>query len=197
MTSPPTESAPRTPSGPLSIGSVLNPRSHAQYQQDQSSLGYSMFTTMPTYSQTVEPHYYGSEGSYSPASDRFSHHRHSISEASSVAGGFEPSLSPVMTSSMPGWLPATATSSAPPMVLPSNVFEEGQTSFLSVSLHFLTPIAPLLRLISLLQSIPCQYTSANWTDMSLLRYNENYPQYPDSYSIPLVQSYQNIYDQIV
>lgn len=139
IASPPSESAPRTSSGGLSIGSLVHPhQSHAGHPQNQyntpdASLNFGL-SYMPPYSSTVDPYFYGSEGSHSPNSEHLGrYHRQSISSASSVVA-FDPSaISPTMTTSMPGtWMPATA----PPLVLPSNSFEEGSTSYMPVSLQF-------------------------------------------------------------
>lgn len=158
-------------------------------------MNFGMF--MLSYSQTVDPYFYGSEGSSSPASDRFGQpiHRQSLSSASSVAAYDHSTLSPTMTSSMPGgWLPATA---APPMALPDNVFEQGQTNYTQVSLLISSPVVPLLRLISPMQSTPFQYNaSANWMDMNMLQYEQSYQLYPDSYSTQIYQRHTDTYDPI-
>lgn len=130
LASPPSESAPRTSSGGLSIGSLVHPHQN-QYSSAESSIQFGL-SYMPAYQSTGDPYFYGSEGSHSPHSEHIGrYHRQSISSASSVAALDISTMSPTMTSSMPGtWMPATA----PPLVLPSNSFEEGSTSFMPVSL---------------------------------------------------------------
>lgn len=188
--SQPSETAPRTSSGALSIGSLVHPPpSHtSQYGATDPSLGLG-FSFMPANPTTYDETYiYGSDGSHSPASDNYArYHRQSISSASSVAA-FDPQVSPMMTTSMPGqWMPATA----PPIVLPSTMFEEGSTPYMSVSNYNHQPV-PLLRLISHPQSLHCQYPSMSWTDMNMLRYNGSYPLYPDSFSNQMAALYDGI-----
>lgn len=126
-----TEAAPRAQGG-LSIGSLVHPQSHS-YTSDPSLSAYGMQSLQyfPSYTSNEEPYFYGSDSGHSPMSDNYGRvpHRQSISSSSSVAA-FE---SPMITSSMPGpWISATA----PPSVLPPNMFEEGAGSYAAVSNWF-------------------------------------------------------------
>ena len=84
------------------------------------------------FAQTVDPYaFYGSDGSLSPVSDRAGRlHRQSISSASSVAALDPAAMSPTMTTIPGAWAPSPA---APPMTLPSDVFEEGEAHYVPVS----------------------------------------------------------------
>lgn len=188
MANPNTNSAPRTTSGGVSIGNLIHPP-QSQFATAGPPVGFGMY--VPSYTETLDPYLYGSEGSHSPASDHFARtHRQSISEASSVHAYDPSSLSPVIASSIPGvW-------STPPVVLPSTAFGEGQAPFTSVSQGFLSHPVPLLRLISPSQPVPCHNISANWMDMSSLQFSESYPWCQDSFSTQLVQNYPDIYDPI-
>lgn len=195
ITSPPqaSDSGPRSSSGaPLSIGDLVHPSTgrSSQYggvtDPSLSGLNYPFPANTIAYDET---YFYGSDGSPSPASDNYGrYHRQSISSASSVVA-FDPQVSPMMTTSMPAgtWMPATA----PPMVLPSTLYEEGSNPYMPVSIDEYLP-APMLRLISPLQSLHCQYPSTNWTDMNMLRYSGSYPLYPDSYSSHMGTLYDGI-----
>lgn len=185
----------RTTSGPISIPNLVNhhPQQRTHFASSDASLGFPLYINYPTVD------FYGSsDGGHSPGSDHFYRHRPSISSNSSVAGGFEyASISPTMTASIPGY--TIAATAAPPVVVPS-AFDEGQAAYMNVSCNTNSNLAPLLRLISHQQSIPCHYTAhydLNVTASSLQQYNRSFQMYPDLYSSQLDPSYQDIYDQIV
>ncbi|KAK5081969.1 hypothetical protein LTR05_007111 [Lithohypha guttulata] len=123
------ENVSRTTSSGVSIGSLIH-HPQSQYNTSDPTLGFG--TYMPTFSHAVDPYYYGSEGSHSPASDHFGRaHRPSISSASSVIA-FEPhSTSPNMSALIPGtWIPSVST---PPVALTSSAYDDGQVPYLSSS----------------------------------------------------------------
>ena len=180
----------RTTSGPISITSLVNhPHQHTHFSTSEAPIAYPVYMN---YGPTVD--FYGSDGSHSPVSDHFQHPRQSISSSSSVAGFDYASISPTMTTSIPGYAMTAAV--PPPIVLPST-FDEGQTAYMPVSCNTNSNLAPLLRLISHQQSIPCIHYDLNVTASNLQRYSESYPLYPNLYSNQLDLSYQDIYDQIV
>ena len=140
----------------VSIPSLVHPQQN-QYNIGEASLNFNGGIYMNPYTPHNDGSYfYGSDGSHSPASESMGHlHRPSISSASSVTN-FEPiSLSPTMTTSIPSqWIPAI---SAPPSVLPSNMFEEGQTPYIPVSfLSSKTPFYTEADQSQAVNSIPMQ-----------------------------------------
>ena len=130
MASPPTSQAGvRTSSGGLSIGSLVHPSTEYRYNH-LATPSYSGFSrpAMP-YNGFVssDESYYTPDGSQSPASEAYSRyaHRQSISSSSSVAAFDHSQASPLIHGGN-AWVP----SSAPPNVLPANMFED--TSYLDV-----------------------------------------------------------------
>ena len=125
MASPPTtQSAQRTSSGGLSIGSLVHPQTEYRYGMGTPSYGNFGRPVMPFssgFASSDDSLYYTPESSQSPVSEQYGRyaHRQSISSSSSVAG-FDPSqTSPLMNGSTQ-WVPP----SAPPNVLPANMFED-------------------------------------------------------------------------
>ena len=130
--------APRSSSGPLSIGSLVHPQG-----TDYRYMGTPAFSSHPRQqmaqfvpgfpSSDESGMFYTPESSQSPVSEYYGRypHRPSISSSSSVAA-FDPSgASPLMSGNMPGtWVP----SSAPPSMLPSNVTDDG--AYLPVCLPY-------------------------------------------------------------
>lgn len=123
MASPQTTGA-RT-SGGLSIGSLVN---HPQGEYHRYNMGTPSFTgfSRPVlqyangFTSSDDSIFYTPESSQSPVSEQYGRypHRQSISSSSSVAG-FEAQASPMINGAAQ-WIP----SSAPPNVLPPNMFEE-------------------------------------------------------------------------
>ena len=138
MPPPPTSGpTPRSSSGGLPIGALVNPYNVVNPYNSH----YSLPTSMVPFSAPVVPFnltssddYFTSEGSQSPASEQFGGYRHrqSISSASSVIGFDHSAASPLINSNVPGgWGPAP--SPAPPSVLPSSMFEDMETTYVPVS----------------------------------------------------------------
>ena len=124
-----TQAGVRTASGGLSIGSLVHPSTEYRYNS-LATPTYSAFSrpAMP-YNGFIssDDSYYTPDGSQSPASEAYSRyaHRQSISSSSSVAA-FDPNQASPMVSGGTTWVPT----SAPPNVLPANMFEDA--SYLNV-----------------------------------------------------------------
>ena len=184
MASPPTSQAGvRTSSGGMSIGSLVHPSTEYRY----NNLGtptYSGFSRPMPFSNgfiSSDDSYYTPDGSQSPASEAYSRyaHRQSISSSSSVAA-FEAAQGSPHVNGATTWIP----SSAPPNVLPANMFED--PSYFNVcNLHSL--FALLLRLISPPQTLHYQYPSPILMAMNSTSYDESYHMPMVSYP-PLTES---------
>ena len=119
------QGAQRTASGGLSIGSLVNhPQTEYRYGMGTPSLGGFSRPVVPfsgDFTSSDDSLYYTPESSRSPMSEHYGrYHRQSISSSSSVTGFDQSQTSPLINGASTHWMP----SSAPPNVLPQNMFED-------------------------------------------------------------------------
>ena len=173
MGSPPTsQGGVRTSSGGLSIGSLVHPSTEYRYN-NLATPTYSGFSrpAMPYNGfLSSDESYYTPDGSQSPASEAYSRfaHRQSISSSSSVAA-FDPNQASPLITGGNAWVP----SSAPPNVLPANMFED-PTYFnvrgLLLSLHAFTETDQS----STDSSIPIPLTNLDGDEFDIIRRELSY-----------------------
>lgn len=121
-------STPKSSSGGLSIGSLVNPQ--GDYRYSLGTPAFNGFAQQPMhyvsgFNSTDDTIFYTPESSQSPVSDYYGRYRHrqSISSSSSITAVDPSGASPLITGNIPGsWAPSSVQ---PPSMLPSNMLDEG------------------------------------------------------------------------
>ncbi|EXJ89805.1 hypothetical protein A1O3_02872 [Capronia epimyces CBS 606.96] len=122
------QSTPKSSSGGLSIGSLVNPQADYRYSIATpafNGFGHQSMHYVPGFNSSDDSIFYTPESSQSPVSEYYGRygHRQSLSSSSSIAA-FDPNgASPLIGGNLPGpWAPSSVP---PPSMLPSNMLDEG------------------------------------------------------------------------